>query len=79
MCYQALWRKKVIHCFYEVYNDFVSEFKKLIFGEDTSRLSLEASRFFNKKGILEKMDNYIIRIFCSYENPIYLPYYVLHK
>jgi hypothetical protein len=77
MCYQALWRQKVVHCFYEVYNDFVSEFKKLLFGEDTSRISLEASRFLDKKGILEKMDNYnIIRIFCSHENPIYLPYYV---
>jgi hypothetical protein len=65
MCYQALWRQKVIHCFYEVYNDFVSEFKKLLFGEDTSRISLEASIFLDKNRIPEKMDNYnIIRIFC---------------
>jgi hypothetical protein len=42
----------------------VYEFKKLLFGEDTSRLSSEASTFFNEKGILDKMDNYnIIRIF----------------
>ena len=40
MWYQALWRQKVFHYFYEVYNDFVSEFKRFLFGEDTSRLSL---------------------------------------
>jgi hypothetical protein len=58
----------------------VFDFKKLLFGEDTSRLSLEASTFLNKKGIMEKMDNYnIIRIFCSHEKPIYLPYYVSDK
>jgi hypothetical protein len=37
MWYQALWRQKVIHYFYEVYNDFVSAFKKLLFRENTSR------------------------------------------
>jgi len=73
MCYQALWRKKVIHFFNEVYNYFVSEFKKLLFWEDTFRISLEESSFLDKKGTLEIMDNYnIIRIFCSHENPIYL-------
>jgi hypothetical protein len=45
MWYQALWRQRVIYFFYEVYNDFVSEFKKILFGEDTSRISLEASNF----------------------------------
>jgi len=45
MWYQALWRQRVIYFFYEVYNDFVSEFKKRLFGEDTSRISLEASNF----------------------------------
>ena len=80
MWYQDLWRQKVTHYFYEVYNDFVSEFKKFLFGEDTSRLSLEASIFLDKKGIMEKMDNYnIIRIFYSHENSIHLPYYVSNK
>jgi hypothetical protein len=80
MCYQSLWRQKFLHCFYEVYNDFFSDFKKSLFREDTSRISLEASTFLDKKGILEKMDNYnIIRILCSHENPIYLPYYVPDK
>jgi hypothetical protein len=56
------------------------EFNKLLFGEDTSRLSSEASTFLNKKGIPKKMDNYnIIRILCSHENPIFLPYYVLDE
>jgi hypothetical protein len=80
MWYQDLWRQKVGHHFYEVYNDFVSKFKKLLFGEDTSRLSLEASTFLKGKGILEKMDDYnIIRVFCSNEKPIFLPYYVSDK
>jgi hypothetical protein len=39
MLYQALWRKKVAHYFYEVYNEFVFIFKKLVFGGNTSRLS----------------------------------------
>jgi hypothetical protein len=44
------------------------------------RLSLEASTFLNGKGILEKMDDYnIIRVFCSHEKPIFLPYYVSDK
>jgi hypothetical protein len=80
MWYQALWRNKVMNYFYEVYNDFVSEFKIFLFGEDTSRILLEASTFLNKKGILEKMDNYnIIRILFSHEKLIYLPYYVSDK
>jgi hypothetical protein len=29
MWYQALWRQRVDHHFYEVYNDFVSKFKNL--------------------------------------------------
>jgi hypothetical protein len=32
-------------------------FKKLLFGENTSILSLEASAFLDRKGILEKMDD----------------------
>jgi hypothetical protein len=32
----------------------------------------------NKKGIVEEMEKYnIIRIYCSHEKPLYLPYYVL--
>jgi hypothetical protein len=84
MWYQALWRHKFIHYFYEVYNDFTSEFKKYLFGEDTSILSLEASTFLNTKGVLQKMDNYnIIMIFFSHEKPIFnnqdLNYFLANK
>jgi hypothetical protein len=80
MLYQDLWREKVGHYFYEVYNNFVSQFKKLLFGYDTSRISLEALTFLNGKGFLKKMDDYnIIRIFCSHEKYIFLLYYVPDK
>jgi hypothetical protein len=69
MWYEALRRQRVVKHFYEVYNDFVSTFKKLLFGEDTSRLSLEASVFLNTRGVLEKMDDYnIMRIFVLMRN-----------
>jgi hypothetical protein len=77
MWYQALWRQRVTYHFYEVYNGFVYVFKKLIFGPKTSRLSLEASKFLDKKGSYEKMEHYsVVRIYCSHEKPFYLPYYV---
>jgi len=58
----------------------VSVFKKIIFGEDTSRHSLEASPFLNMMGVMEKMNNYnFIRIFCSHKKPLFLPYYVPNK
>jgi hypothetical protein len=43
--YQALWRQKTSIFFYEVYNEFVTVFKKLLFGENTSRISSEATNF----------------------------------
>jgi hypothetical protein len=65
---------------YEVYYDFVSKFKKLLFGEDTFRLSFEAPTFLKGKGIFEKMEDYnIIKVFCSIEKPIFLPYYISDK
>jgi hypothetical protein len=77
MWYQALWRHRVTYHFYEVYNRFVSIFKKLIFGSKTSRLSLEASKFLDKRGSYEKMEHYnVIIIYCSHEKPLYLPYFV---
>jgi hypothetical protein len=77
MWYQALWKQKATYHFYEVYNAFVSSFKKLIFRVNTSRLSLEASTFLDKKGNIEKMEHYsVVRIYCSREKPLYLPYYV---
>jgi hypothetical protein len=54
MWYQALWKQRVGHHFYEVYSNFVSKFMKLLFGEDTSWLSLEAAYFLKGRGVLEK-------------------------
>jgi hypothetical protein len=39
--YPSLWKQKVMYHFYEVYDSFLSSFKKLMFGNNTSRLSLE--------------------------------------
>jgi hypothetical protein len=77
MCYPALWKKKDMYNFYEVHNSFISSFKKLIFEPKTSRLSLEIEKFLGKRGSFEAMDNFnIIGIYCSYEKPSYIPYYV---
>jgi hypothetical protein len=55
----------------------MSKFKKLLFGEDTSQLSLEATYFMKGRGVMEKVENYnIIRVFYSIEKPIFLPYYI---
>jgi len=54
--------------------------KKIIFGENTSRLSLEVSTFLNKRGTIEKMENYnVVRIYCSHEIPNFPPYYISDK
>jgi hypothetical protein len=50
-----------------VYSNFVSKFKKLLFGEDTSQLSLETMDFLKGKGVLEKMEDYnVIKVFVLY-------------
>jgi hypothetical protein len=75
MRYQALWRQRVNHHFYEVYSDFVSKFKKLLFGEDTSQLSLETLAFLKGKRVLEKMEEYnVIMVFCSIKKTTFIPY-----
>jgi hypothetical protein len=50
--YHALWRHKTHMFFYDVYNDFVSAFKNLLLGENTPRISVEATNFFEKKGTI---------------------------
>jgi hypothetical protein len=71
--------KNSLH-FYEVYNDFVSVFKGLLFGKNTRRISDHANNVLEKKGTLEQMENHsVIRIFCSKENPSFLPYHVSDK
>jgi hypothetical protein len=51
--YLALWRHRAQDNLYPVYNNFIFEFKKIIFGPNTSRLSLEVATFLSKKGIFE--------------------------
>jgi hypothetical protein len=75
--YQALWKHKASHYFYEVFNGFVSVFKVLLLGEDAPRISDQATRFLDRKGALEHMDNYtVIRIFGSREKPALLPCHI---
>jgi hypothetical protein len=66
--------------FYEVYNDFVSVFKRLLLGENTSTISDQAKKFLEKKGTIEQMENHsVVRILCSKENPSFLVYHVSDK
>jgi hypothetical protein len=78
--YQALWRHKFSLHFSEVFNDFVSVFKILLFGNDTPRISNQASKFLDKKGAFEKMESHnVIKIFGSNENHAFLPCHVPDK
>jgi hypothetical protein len=80
MWYHAPWRQKAAYYFYEVYNEFVTVFKRLLFGENTTRVSLKETIFLSKRGTLEKMeDNNIIRFFSSHEIPFFLPWYISDK
>jgi hypothetical protein len=75
--YQELWRHKTPLFFYEVYNNFVSVFKNMLLGENASRISDQDTIFLERRGTIEKMENHsVIRIFCSKENPYFLPYHV---
>jgi hypothetical protein len=78
--YPSLWKQKAMYHFYEVYNSFLSSFKRLMFGKNTARLSLEATSFLDQRGTFESNEKYsIIRIYCSREPPIYLSFYVSDK
>ena len=48
--YQALWKHKASHYFYEVFNGFLSVFKVLLLGEDAPRISEQATSFFGQEG-----------------------------
>jgi hypothetical protein len=48
--YQVLRRHKASLHFYEIYNDFVSVFKGLLFGKDSPRISDQANKFLDKRG-----------------------------
>jgi hypothetical protein len=78
--YQALWRHKNSLHFYEVFNDFVSVFKGLLFGKDTPKIFDQENKFLDKKGMLEKMENHnVISIFGFKENPSFLPCHLSDK
>jgi hypothetical protein len=75
--YQAFWGHKDSLHFYEVFNDFVSDFKGFLFGKDPPRISDQVSKFLDKKGTLEKMENYnVIRIFGLKKNPSFIPCHI---
>ena len=78
--YLSLYRHKAQNNFYLVHNNFISKFKKLIFGPSTSILSLEAATFLSRKGVFETSEEFtVIRLFKCEENPFPLPFYVSDK
>jgi hypothetical protein len=55
----------------------VSVFKVLLLGEDDPCISDQATKFLDRKGTLEQMDNYtVIKIFGSKEKPVLLPCHI---
>jgi hypothetical protein len=57
-----------MYYFYEVYDSFVSSFKKLMYGNCTSRLSLGMATFLDKRGSFESNEHYnIIKVYFSRE------------
>jgi hypothetical protein len=66
--------------FYEVYNAFISSFKKIIYGPIKSILYVEAKSFLDKRVCNEEMEHFnIIMLYYSHEKPSYLSYYVSNK
>jgi hypothetical protein len=47
--YQALWKHKASHCFYEVFNGFLSIFKVLLLGENAPCIYEQATSFLDNK------------------------------
>jgi hypothetical protein len=65
---------------YEVFNDFVSVFKGLLFVKYTPIISNQENKFLDKKGTLEEMENHnVISNFGSKENLSFLPCHVYEK
>jgi hypothetical protein len=75
--YLVLYRHKDQYNFYPFHNNFISEFKRLIFGHNTSRLSLEVSTFISGKGSYETSEEFtVIKLFGSEEKPFLFSFYV---
>jgi hypothetical protein len=78
--YKALWRHTASHCFYEVFNGFVSVFKDLLFGKDAPWMSGQETKFLNRKGTLELEENHsVLMVFGCKENPSFLPCHITDK
>jgi hypothetical protein len=78
--YQALWRHKASHCFYEVFNVFVLVFKDLLLWKDAPRMSGQTTKFLNRKGTLEQKEKHsVLMVFGSKENPAFLPCHITEK
>lgn len=78
--YSILYRHKSQYSFNPVHKNFISEFKRLIFEQSTSRLSLEVTSFLTGKWIYELSKEFtIIKIFGSKETPFLLPFYTSDK
>jgi hypothetical protein len=75
-----MWRHKASHCFYDVFNEFVSVFKDLLLGKDTLQMSGQETKFLNRKGTLEQKENHnVLMVFGSKENPSFLPCHIMEK
>jgi hypothetical protein len=78
--YSVLYKHKSQYKFYSIHNNFILEFKKLIFDNNTSRLSLEEATFLFGKVSYEMFEEFtVIRLFGSKEKPFLLPFYVSDK
>jgi len=74
--YLVLYRHKTQYNFYPIHNNFISEFKKIIFGQSTSSLSMEETIFLSRKRVYELFEEFtVIRLFGSKEKPFLLPFY----
>jgi hypothetical protein len=78
--YQALWRHKASHSFYEVFNEFVFVFNDLLLGKDAPRMSGQETKFLNRKGTLKQKENHsVLMVFGSKENPAFHPCHITNK
>ena len=78
--YLVPYRHKAQYNFYSIHNNSISEFKKLIFDNNTSRVSLEGTSFLFGKGSYEISKEFIVSIlFGNKDNPFLLPLYVSDK
>jgi len=78
--YQAMWRHKASHYFYEFFNVFFLVFKVLLLEKDASQMSGQVTKFLNRKGTLEQKENHnVLMVFGSKENHVFLPCHITEK